>query len=1208
MGIPKNIMRMAMKTSAALMLTGLVAYFAAQPFLDLQDRQSGDIPTVEEPLNHFRSPITPFIPAAPERKVEEILPPAPELPQLPIEPVEPESVTAPEPEPKTVTRTAPKPRTVVKRKPKPKPAAKAHPPVIVPQPAPMAKKPKVEVQEDKLLASPAPLKAPPPILEPVEPMDDDSLLENIVPIDPDFGDDELIVDVVLRRELIYRGLFCLEKNLRPFIPVNELCSLLGIAITADETGARGWYIKETNTFSFDSTTGEVVNKGEHSKLPPEAYVYQDEELFIDMEYFSQLLPLDMKLNRNSLVLIITPREVLPYEMMKSRRAKDIYTRAKRSLIYPISDLDYSALAPPQIQGTVGAGYTSKKKQDIYSTKASGLFRGDLLFMSTTLYGSANFKKADKNWKSNYSDFSFAGERKFVDNPYITKFLIGDIPTASAAYISGGSLERGARVTNQGSGGDNTQWSRTFTGKALPGWDVELYQNNQRVGIQTIDEGGTYSFEDIPMSYGTNTMQLKLYGPQGQEEVREEVVNIGNKMKKGEVQYDLSISQKGKGVFEEQYSKVKTVSEKDQGSYRFNGKLKAGLLSTMSTEIGLGKDSSNGKDRYKGSLSLAGGYDGIMGKGTIAHSSKGSNFLDGSVGKRLDNGLTINANGMYQFSDNYEESNTKNSLAASLIGRDELKKDMDISYSVRGRRDQYEVTDNTTDDVKYTVSGGLGLNTGIGYFGTNLSTTLYTQSAANKGASVYGSSNYSRTFEKGNIRAGISYNQSDSESFNARSTYLSGSYRFNKNYRTTGSINKGLADSDHLSIKNTISYSGSKFSPYLTTSWNNNDTYSMFLGMSFSIGFDQDTFLPKFEGASNGANCLVFNDRNYNDTFDEEDEPLKGVVVEGLRTGHRGYTNENGRALISGFSPTKPVDIQVQQTSLPDLTMKSKTGYAIYAREGKIYDLHFPLHVVSDIEGFAYRIKNDEAQGRSLVPIQLVDEVGESIDEVWTEGDGFFLFMDVLPGTYTVRVAPDFLDKLEYASNPTREISVTSETNTFADNLLFYGEEKVVALLEEKFRNSAALNSDAFVFTDFSDLDEETEAIPTSLELVNDALLQIPDPMVDETKVESMTAQKAAKTPTPIAAIAPVPAAYDKYGLIVDTFISKKSAKRAVAFYEKKHSEGLGNAMLSYSKRGDAYVVIVSKLKNVDEMNRISHLFMCAPKLVDISHADLPEIK
>ncbi|WP_031485110.1 hypothetical protein [Maridesulfovibrio frigidus] len=1089
-------------------------------------------------------------------------------------------------------KKSPAKKTVAKKSPAKKPVRKKSSPEeeLIPIYIAPVVVPSITAPKSSSGVSKTPFEAP---VAPVEQLED-PMLADVDLTDFSWGEDELIVDVQLRRKLIYRGLFCLEKNMRPFIPVNELCSLLGLAIIADETGARGWYITEDSTFTFDTATGEGTNRRRPFKLAPDEYSYFEEELYIDMERLSELLPLDMELIRSMLVLRITPRETLPYELMKSRKAQELYAKSKRGLLYPINDLDYAALAPPNISAALGAGYLSKDSGDSLGASVSGLFRGDLLFMSTTLYGSAGYSYSDGKSTASYSDFSFAGERRFLDNPYISKLLIGDIPTTSAPLVGGGKLERGLRLSNAGSSGDGADWSRTFTGKALPGWDVELYQNDRRVGFQTITNDGTYSFADIPMDYGVNRIRLQLYGPQGQEEVREEVVTIGASLKKGEIEYDASISQKGTGVFSSEYSKVVSVGESEQGTTRFNGKVSVGLLSSVNTQVGFASDTHRGKERYVTSVGLSGGYAGVLAKGNVGYSTLGSTYVTASSKKKLDNGIAVSGNIMHQFSDKFEESNTRNSVNVSFSDREDFEDNIFLSYSAGGGRDQLYIEDYNNDDVRYALSGSLGLTSDYGYFGTSLTSRFYTQSYNNRGITLGGSTNYSKMFGDGYIRASINYNHDDNNDFNARSASLSGSYRFNKKFRTTWSADKSISAVDYLSLRNTLAYKGKKISPYLTTRWKNDDTFSVFAGFSIGINFDPETFMPSLGGGSAGANCLVYNDKNYNNSFDEGDQPLEDIQVEGVRSRQRGVTDENGRALLTGFAPMKGVDIQVKPDSVQDVNLSNKAGVAIMARKGKIYDLEFPLHVVSEIEGFAYRIKNDEADGKALVRIELVDEKGESIDETWTEGDGFYLFTDVMPGTYTVRVASDFLDKYNYASNPTQEIVITNEANTLMDNLLFYGTEKAVVLLEEKFRNSAKLSSDAFIFTDFSNMDEEAEALPSTLTLVNAAL--------SEASVEE---PKGMDTDSKAVATAP---AYDKFGLVVDTFISEKSAKRTVEFYRKRKSAELGDAKLTYKKRGDGYVVIVYNLKSIKEMNRMSLVFMCAPELIDISKPGLPEVK
>jgi hypothetical protein len=73
----------------------------------------------------------------------------------------------------------------------------------------------------------------------------------------------------------------------------------------------------------------------------------------------------------------------------------------------------------------------------------------------------------------------------------------------------------------------------------PRWTVELFVNNVLVDFTQADASGFYSFE-VPLMYGNTSVNLRFYGPWGEERIEERMINIPyNFVPKNEVEYTAS---------------------------------------------------------------------------------------------------------------------------------------------------------------------------------------------------------------------------------------------------------------------------------------------------------------------------------------------------------------------------------------------------------------------------------------------------------------------------------------------------------------------------------------------------------------------------------------------------------------------------------------------------------------------------------------------
>lgn len=140
-------------------------------------------------------------------------------------------------------------------------------------------------------------------------------------------------------------------------------------------------------------------------------------------------------------------------------------------------------------------------------------------------GYGNFN-ARLNWfgnsKLSYRNLDFRWKRILTSQNVLKQITIGRINNTSFATrfqpVTGIGLSNAPPISRKSFGFHTI---RDFT---RPFWVVELYLNNELIEYIKTDETGLYHFE-IPLSYGTNKLQLKLFGPSGEQEIRDETVFI-----------------------------------------------------------------------------------------------------------------------------------------------------------------------------------------------------------------------------------------------------------------------------------------------------------------------------------------------------------------------------------------------------------------------------------------------------------------------------------------------------------------------------------------------------------------------------------------------------------------------------------------------------------------------------------------------------------
>jgi hypothetical protein len=77
----------------------------------------------------------------------------------------------------------------------------------------------------------------------------------------------------------------------------------------------------------------------------------------------------------------------------------------------------------------------------------------------------------------------------------------------------------------------------------------------------------------------------------------------------------------------------------------------------------------------------------------------------------------------------------------------------------------------------------------------------------------------------------------------------------------------------------------------------------------------------------------------------------------------------------------------------------------------------PILSVGEISGFIYLNKANISKGLGRITIQVIDKKGNKVAETLSENDGYYNYLGLNPGEYTIRIDEKQLQELGYQAAP-----------------------------------------------------------------------------------------------------------------------------------------------------------------------------------------------
>lgn len=821
-------------------------------------------------------------------------------------------------------------------------------------------------------------------------------------------DDELILQIETPQGEMSDTVIAYGLRTGTYLPLGALTRFFDLPISISDDGhyASGWFLEEQRTLALNLRDGTLAVAGRKLVLGRGDAVAYEGELYVRAEKFSELFPLDLKVDLRAQTIAVKTREPFPFEERMAREAsrERLGSRSARGPAqrFAREETPWRALSLP-----VGETELRALTDDDLGTRIEGDLRlaGDLAFMTARAYASVSSRDglvaARLELGRRDPDGDLLGPLK------ATEFQLGDVATGPLPIGLRGISGRGAVVTNAPLEQASIFDSVDLRGDLLDGYEVELYRNNTLIGSTRTPVNGQYAFLQVPVDFGLNVFRLVFFGPQGQRREVVRRISVGDgRLVPGQFVYSAGAAQKDVNLFAVRGPQFSPAV--DYGAWRATAELGYGISRAFTATLGAGFWQSGGRNHWLAATGLRSGIGATALRFDLGLQDGGGHIVElGLGGKVLGMAYTLNhaeygggaSDEVRAFTADPLRRATEFNLNTTLrFGSGLNARTMPLSTQVRriefadGRRQTDAalrtslplgavLLSNTLDYGTLSSPGNATTQRLLGSFdlatvsgsrtryraslGYGLLPAARLQSAALEADRRFGESTL--------VRAGITHTFAEHQTTLGLSAV-----------RRTGPVN--------------LAFDGNYGFP--------NRNFSLALRMGFSFGrnpLNGRGFIARPGLTSGGAAALrAFADGNANGRLDPGEEPVPGVTF--LSGTEENRTDSAGRAFIASLGDGNRASIRVDADSMPDIALApARPGIEIVPRPGRIHVSDFAIVTLSDIEGTAYFRSESGTRAVSRLQLRLLRADGAVAARARSESDGFYLFERLPAGEYTLEL-------------------------------------------------------------------------------------------------------------------------------------------------------------------------------------------------------------
>ena len=820
--------------------------------------------------------------------------------------------------------------------------------------------------------------------------------------------------------------------------ITDFIATLDFPIEFNNNAYTGWFISQDNLFDLQLPIGDrplrLTIDTETLDIETFKYVTRDDGIYINADELARWFGISLRFDFTELNVLLYPSTPLPLQQRLARQNQSIQNSLRNiTPILPRRSNDYQALSPQAVDLSIGLKHTESNDVANYSI----LGARDFAFLRSEFYLSGN----QDDW---LNDGRIKFSKKSVNSDLLgigaSQYQFGDItPVRTSGQTA--NLSKGFAISNSRINQLDDINYTNFTGPIQAGWDVELYRNNVLLDAQYNIENGLYDFRDVPLVYGLNKFEVVFYGPQGQIEKKQLERTVDRTLQDTKGIYSASINKIGDTILN-----IRSLqqSEVDEG-YLFSGAYRQNIADYVSL-------SATTANQFGGDINLntfslgvnARVFDRfLIGAEAVIDDQDTRQFntnLRTQFGKhtvlaqaRLISGVDIEG-----------QSNTGSDIKFTMSGVFEPLSETPISYlnELQSITELTGLTKTLFRNNLGTTILGTRINTGLTFVNSEFLTVTDSQTQINKLSKNTFNLGLQRNFGRTFVRFQSNFLLDKSLEPESLNVQLSRSFTDELTARLT--LSHVLENNNDLFDLN-MRWRKNGFSVDSTLGYSERTGLTAGLNVRFGIGYNPltDGYMFKRNGfANNGTLVLnVFHDSNMNGQFDEGENPLPDVEVRAVQALKKGFSDQQGMVVISNLTDNFPTDIVLNSDSLPDpFMMPLQEGFSVTPRGGFIDTADIPIVFASEVEGSVFIYDQfDRENTVSNITVTLYDEAGEVYASTVSEYDGYYLFTDVLPGSYEIEIDQSYIEskKVKQQSRQSVTLQQSGELSSGNDFTLYY---------------------------------------------------------------------------------------------------------------------------------------------------------------------------
>ncbi|MDO6547724.1 hypothetical protein [Pseudoalteromonas carrageenovora] len=791
------------------------------------------------------------------------------------------------------------------------------------------------------------------------------------------------------------------------VSLSDLFDILQFAMNVDVSNrtAQGVGANQQPLSLNAVVTPAVFTSSSQSYFLAKNQITIEDDIYVDIESLHSVLNLEFNIDYPDLELFISSEIPLPVELQRYRQSRNFKSANKKSPpTLPWKASPYQALSSPVAD--LQLNFTAS--DDKHSTNYSLLGTQDFAYLSAEYFLAGRSTDLLTNSRLTFTKQNLD---KNIENGFMpTEISFGDVIATQVGNNYNSQYARGIKVSNNVTNKIIVNNQINLSGAIQPGWDVELYRNEILIDQQLSLADGRYIFDNIDLLFGANNFELIFYGPQGQVERKSDYYFVdGNQLKEGQGNYELSVTEQGKQLLNN------NVFNSQGHGWQVAGRYEQGLTNNVSVySAAFGQKNSDDdllKYAFGTNISV---FDRLLLNANIEKNNKNEQEFEFTARTQLaEQSLLFSASNRTD-----EEQQDFNSYQINLAGG--------LMNNIYGRlsyQNNFLYDDSDTRGHFKQVRNQLNYS----YSGFALSNQLLWQHD-NSSKSTFGTTRFQKRFGRTYTRFGVDYRLSPV------SEIVSYEAEFSRKLSRDLQAELTLTDSLSNNIQSAelgLNWQSDKLSLTSNVNYNSNDDWRLGIYSRFSLGFDVENntyFISKRSLTNTGSLMLrVFLDQNNNGIMDDDERGIAGVKVKGVHNYRQAITDEHGIALLTSMPANRTTDIILDRDSFEDpFIIPANDGFSITPRAGFVEYMDFALNNASEVEGVVYQQKGDDIQVQPFASVSLLNKKGEQIAQAQAAYDGYYLFTDLKPGQYKAVINDEYKQRKKLKSTQNVNVSLPPE--------------------------------------------------------------------------------------------------------------------------------------------------------------------------------------